>query len=155
MNKKWRKNYNISCSSIHLYSTSCRLQLTGLLGLWMRHGDLKNFIMTHQHTKSRNHFPLKRGTLTIGGACKFLGVWRIFAQISPNLPEKNSKENDLQKNDYISSHVECICLNQSTIQAPLLNLPKSPLTCPKRTKQKHDLWKKKKTSAPWFWVPFL
>jgi len=46
------------------------------------------------------------------------------------------------KNDCISSHVGFICLNQSTIQAPLLNLPKSPLTCPK-TKQKHDLQKKK------------
>jgi len=39
-----------------------------------------------------------------------------------------------KQNDCISSHVGCICLNQSTIQAPLLNLPKSPLTCPKRTK---------------------
>ena len=29
-------------------------------------------------------------------AGKFLGVRRIFAQISPNLPEKHSKENDLQ-----------------------------------------------------------
>ena len=38
-------------------ATACRLQLTGLLGVWMRHGDLKNFIMTHQQTKSRNHFP--------------------------------------------------------------------------------------------------
>jgi len=32
------------------------------------------------------------------GAGKFLGVRTIFAQISTNLPEKNSKENDLQKN---------------------------------------------------------
>jgi len=23
----------------------------------MRHGDLENFIMTHQHTEARNHFP--------------------------------------------------------------------------------------------------
>jgi len=31
----------------------------------MQHGDLKIFIMTHQHTEARNHFPLKkRGTLT-------------------------------------------------------------------------------------------
>jgi len=37
------------------------------------------------------------------GAGKFLGVRRDFAQISPNLPEKNFKENDLQKkNDCIS-----------------------------------------------------
>jgi len=31
------------------------------------------------------------------GAGKFLGVRRIFAQISANLPEKISKENGLQK----------------------------------------------------------
>jgi len=31
------------------------------------------------------------------GAGKFFGVQRIFAQISPNLPEKNSRVNDLQK----------------------------------------------------------
>jgi len=31
----------------------------------MRRGDLKNFLMTHQHTETRNHFPwTKRGTLT-------------------------------------------------------------------------------------------
>jgi len=23
----------------------------------MQHGDLKNFIMMHQHTEARNHFP--------------------------------------------------------------------------------------------------
>jgi len=23
----------------------------------MQHGDLKNFIMTHQHIEARNHFP--------------------------------------------------------------------------------------------------
>jgi len=29
----------------------------------MQHGDLKLFIMTHQHTEARNHFPYKkRGT---------------------------------------------------------------------------------------------
>jgi len=33
--------------------------------IWMQHGDLKIFIMTHQHTEARNHFPeKKRGTLT-------------------------------------------------------------------------------------------
>jgi len=26
----------------------------------MQHGDLKIFIMTHQHTEERNHFPLKK-----------------------------------------------------------------------------------------------
>jgi len=36
------------------------------------------------------------------GTGKFLRVRRIFAQISPNLPDKNSKENDLQKNWCIS-----------------------------------------------------
>jgi len=41
-------------------------------------------------------------------------VARIFAQISLNLPEKDSKENDLQKNDCISFHVARIFPNQST-----------------------------------------
>jgi len=27
----------------------------------MQHGDLKLFIMTHQHAEVRNHFPLKTG----------------------------------------------------------------------------------------------
>jgi len=42
------------------------------------------------------------------GAGKFLVVRMIFAQTSLNLPEKSSKENDLQKikkNYCISSHV--------------------------------------------------
>jgi len=38
-------------------------------------------------------------SLSMGvGAGKVLWVRRIFAQISTNLPEKYSKENDLQKN---------------------------------------------------------
>ena len=41
-----------------------------------------------------------------------------------------------KKNHCISSHVGCICLNQSTIQAPLLNLPKSPLNLPEKNKIK-------------------
>jgi len=48
------------------------------------------------------------------GAGKFLGVRRIFAQISPNLSEKYSKENDLQKNDCISFHVGRIFSYRST-----------------------------------------
>jgi len=31
------------------------------------------------------------------GAGKFLRVRRIFAQISPNFPEKNTKQNDIKK----------------------------------------------------------
>jgi len=48
------------------------------------------------------------------GAGKLEGVRRIFAQISPNLPETYSKENDLQKNDCISVHVGRVFSNQST-----------------------------------------
>ena len=33
------------------------VQLTGLLRIWMQYGDLKIFIMTHQHTEARNNFP--------------------------------------------------------------------------------------------------
>ena len=41
------------------------VQLTGLLGIWMQHGDLKIFIMMHQHIEARNHLPeKKRGTIT-------------------------------------------------------------------------------------------
>ena len=45
---------DISCSTICIQPP---VQLTGLLGVWMQHGDLKNFIMTYQHTESRNHLP--------------------------------------------------------------------------------------------------
>jgi len=48
------------------------------------------------------------------GVGKFLGVRRIFAQISPNLPENYSKQNYLQKNDCISFYVGRIFSNQST-----------------------------------------
>jgi len=45
---------DISCSAT---STQPPVQPTGLLGVWMEHGDVKNFIMTHQHAESRNNFP--------------------------------------------------------------------------------------------------
>jgi len=81
------------------------------------------------------------------GTGKFLRVRRIFAQISPNLPDKNSKENDRQKNWCISFHVGHI-FQIKALQAPNLpkfppNLSKFPLTCPKRTKWKHDHQKEK------------
>ena len=74
------------------------------------------------------------------GAGKFLWVRRNFAQISPNLPEKNSKENDLKKTT--ASHFKLGAFFQfEALQAPFLS--KFPLTCLKRTKEKHDLkkWK--------------
>jgi len=77
---------------------------------------------------------------------------RIFAHISPNLAEKYSKQNDLQKNDCISFYVGRIFSNQATF------LPKFPLTCPKRTKEKHDLQKQKQTKkyvCTLILVPFL
>jgi len=69
------------------------------------------------------------------GVGKFLWVRRIFAQISPNLPEKYSKQNCLQKNDCISFYVWHIFSNQklgtfqtffqiNVLQAPFL--PKFP-----------------------------
>jgi len=50
------------------------------------------------------------------GAGKFLGVLKIFAQISPNLPEKYSKENYLQKIKKTMRffHVGRIFSNQNT-----------------------------------------
>ena len=83
------------------------------------------------------------------GASKVLGMQRILPNFS-KLARKNSKENDHQKKDYISSHVGRILFNQSTLQAPFL--PKFPLTCLKRTKQQNAF---KKTFALLFWVPFL
>jgi len=66
-------------------------------------------------------------TLIYVGAGKFLGARRIFAQISPNLPEKTSKENAFQKkNDCISFHFGRIFSNQTTssnIFAKLSNFP--------------------------------
>jgi len=76
------------------------------------------------------------------GVSRFLGVRRIFAQISPNLPEKNSTENDLQKTT--ACHFMCgAFFSIKALQAPFLpkfhpNLPKFLLTCPKRTEWKHD-----------------
>ena len=52
---------NISCSAI---CAQLPIQLTGLLGVRMWHGDLTNFLMMHQHTEGRNYFPKKRGTFT-------------------------------------------------------------------------------------------
>jgi len=83
-------------------------------------------------------------------------VRRISAQISPNLPKTNCKENDLQKlkKNY------CISLGvffqNKALQAPFLpkfhpNLPKFPLTSLKKTTLKLDLHKK---SALSFRVPF-
>jgi len=71
------------------------------------------------------------------GAGKFLGVRRIFSQISPTLPEKYSKENDLQKNDCTSLHVGRIFSNQSTSSTIFAQIYR------KRTKWKHDLQKKR------------
>ena len=36
------------------------VQLNALLGIWMQHGDLKKFILTHHHTEARNHFSKKK-----------------------------------------------------------------------------------------------
>jgi len=61
------------------------------------------------------------------GADKFLGVRRNFAQISPNLSEKSSKENDLKKT--IASHFKLGAFFLfEALQAPFL--PKFPQTCP-------------------------
>jgi len=63
------------------------------------------------------------------GAGKFLWMRRNFAQISPNLPEKYSKENDLQENDCISFYVGCIFSNQNTSSTIFAQIS---LTCPKK-----------------------
>ena len=49
----------INISFLAINCTQPPVQLTGLLGVWMRHGDLKIFMMTHQHTEARNNFPWK------------------------------------------------------------------------------------------------
>jgi len=68
-------------------------------------------------------------------AGKFLGVRRIFAQISPNMPEKYSEENDLpkkkQKTNAFLSMLGAF-FQIKALQAPFL--PKFSLTCPKTTK---------------------
>jgi len=87
--------------------------------------------------------------LCIGvGAGKFLGVRRIFAQITPNLPEKNSKENDLQKTTTFHFMLG-VFFQIKALQAPSLskfppNLPKFPqyglsknMTSKKRKKRLH------------------
>ena len=53
MNKR-RNNYQFSFSANNC--TQPPVQLTGLLVIWMQHGDLKIFIKTHQHTEATNHF---------------------------------------------------------------------------------------------------
>ena len=45
---------NISFSAINCAQPP--IQLTSLDEIWMQHGDLKTFIMMHQHTEARNHF---------------------------------------------------------------------------------------------------
>jgi len=87
-----------------------------------------------------------------GGADKFLGVRRILAQISTNLPEKESKENDFHKKRL--HFTGRIVFQSEAVQAPCLpkfhqNFPKFPFNCPKITKLMHDFQKKQ------FWVPFL
>jgi len=39
----------------------------------MRHGDLKNFIMTHQHTEAKSISPKEQGTFT-EPHCMFCGT---------------------------------------------------------------------------------
>jgi len=85
-------------------------------------------------------------SLPIGvGAGKFLGVRRIFARISANLPEKNPKKmtSKKNKNDRISLGA---FFPVKAPQAPFLpkfhpSLPKFLLTCPKTIKLKHDFQK--------------
>ena len=69
----------------------------------------------------------------------------ILAQISANVPEKESKENDLhKKNDCIS--LGALFSNRgslSTIFAQISSkLPQFPFNCPKTTKLMHDFRKK-------------
>jgi len=70
MNNRWRTNYQY----FFFGCTQPPVQLTGLLGVWMRYGDLKIFIMTHQHTEARNNFPWKtknpHGTLKTHGTSR-------------------------------------------------------------------------------------
>jgi len=60
INNKRRNNYQYFFSAINCSQPP--VQLSGQLGIWMQHGDLKIFIMTHQHTEVRNNFPLKKTT---------------------------------------------------------------------------------------------
>jgi len=72
------------------------------------------------------------------GAAKFLGAQRIFAQISPNLPERTPKT-DLKKNDCISFHVESIFSNQGTSSTIFAQMsPKLAQNSPNLPKT-HDL----------------
>ena len=59
MSNKRRKNYQYLFSG---YQPP--VEPTGLLGIWMQHGDLKIFVMTHQHTEQEIICSKKRGTLT-------------------------------------------------------------------------------------------
>jgi len=54
VNNKWRNNYQYFFFRI---CTQTPVWLTGPHEVWMRDVDLKNFIMTHQHTEAKNHFP--------------------------------------------------------------------------------------------------
>jgi len=49
---------NISFSTVNY--TQPPVQATGLLGVWIRHGDQKIFIMTHEHSDASNHFSGKK-----------------------------------------------------------------------------------------------
>jgi len=78
------------------------------------------------------------------GANKFLGVRRNIAQISANLPEIKSKENDLQKQQHFTRRI----FQVKALQTPFLrkfhpSFPKLLLICPKTTKLKHDFQRKK------------
>jgi len=71
-------------------------------------------------------------TLSTGvGAGKFLVVRRIFSQISPNLPENHTKENDLKKKQNTTAFLFMLCAFSQikALQAPFL--PKLHVTCPK------------------------
>jgi len=57
------------------------------------------------------------------GAGKFLGMRRIFAQTSPNLPEKHSKENDFKK------RLQFMLVPASFLPKFYPNLPKFSLLC--------------------------
>jgi len=48
---------NISFSALNC--TQPPVQVTGLPTIWIQHGDLKFFIMTHQHSEATNHFIMK------------------------------------------------------------------------------------------------
>jgi len=85
---------------------------------------------------------LFRRTGCIGvGADKFLGVRRVFAQISANLPEKNPKKMTSKKCISLGGFSHVKALQASFLPKFYPSLPKFFLTCPKTTKFKYDLQK--------------